>query len=139
MNDKMKNNGLGAVPEIYSAICISFNEDAAIDLIIEELNTAEIGMIKMRKPKFEASVVLELAIVYYERFWELDEALTKMFGQVAGRLEQLKNIANKYRGKMYIDIAFYQYGTYPALIFCGENMEKIRFLEADISIDPYSM
>ena len=27
MNDKMKNNGLGAVPEIYSAICISFNEE----------------------------------------------------------------------------------------------------------------
>ena len=62
-----------------------------------------------------------------------------MFSRVDNYLNKIKEITKKYNGKICIDIAFYEYGTYPALLFSGENMKKIHYLEADISIDPYSM
>ena len=82
-------------------------------------------------------VCLDIAIVKYEQFWELNDALTKMFLGVGDCLHPLKNIISKYQAETYIDIAFYHYGTYPALSIYGGNMEKIRFLEANISIDPF--
>ena len=94
----------------------------------------EILEINVCKPKCESLVSLDIAIVKNERFWYLDDALTKMFSKIV-QIEQLKELVSKYKGTFCIDIAFYQNGTYPALEFIGDNMKKIRFLEADISID----
>lgn len=42
-----------------------------------------------------------------------------------------------HNARAIINIAFWQYGTYPALSITGKNMEYIRLLQADIDIDPY--
>ena len=125
------------IPEIYCSISVSFSNDIDIQPIIFELNKIGILDIQIVTPKCEPIVNLDFAIIYYESFWYLSEALTKMFSKIDYCIVELKNIITTYNGKFSIDIAFYQYGTYPALEFEGENMKKIRFLEADISIDPY--
>lgn len=125
------------IPEIYCAISIMLNPNADIDMLIKRLNQLGIKNIKIINPKCEETISLEIAIVRNEKLWYLDEALTKMFTQIDNCLIQLKNLVEIFEGKICIDIAFYQYGTYPALEFMGENMKKIRFLEADISIDAY--
>lgn len=79
--------------------------------------------IKVHRPKYESLVSLDIAIIKNERFWYLDDALTKMFSKI-DRIEQLKEVVSKYGETFRIDIAFYQYGTYPALEFIGDNIEK---------------
>lgn len=124
------------IPEIYCAISIIFEQSADVDKILSSLREIGISEIKVCKPKCESLVSLDIAIVKKEQFWYLDDALTKMFLKI-DRIEQLKKVVREHKGNFCIDIAFYQYGTYPALEFIGENMEKIRYLEADISIDAY--
>ena len=124
------------MPEIYCAISIVFEHNVDIDEILFGLRKIGISEIKVCSPKCESLISVDIAIVKNEKFWYLDDALTKMFSKIV-RIEELKEVVSKYKGNFCIDIAFYQYGTYPALDFVGENMKKIRFLEADISVDAY--
>ena len=123
-------------PEIYCAISIIFEQSVNVDEIANSLRKMGISEINVCRPTCESLVSLDIAIVKNERFWHLDSALTKMFSKIV-RIEELKKLASKYKGSFCIDIAFYQHGTYPSLEFIGDNMKKIRFLEADISIDAY--
>ena len=124
------------IPEIYSAISLVFDRDTNIISVISELNKYGIYDIKTRRPRNELTICLDLAVIRNEYFWELNDALTKMFSKVENSIGEIKNIATKYHGEIYIDIAFYQRGTFPALVIRGENMRNICFLEANISIDP---
>lgn len=124
------------MPEIYCAISIIFERNVDVDEISSSLREIGISEIRVCRPKYESLISLDIAIVKNERFWYLDNALTKMFSKI-NRIEQLKEVVSGYEGTFCIDIAFYHYGTYPALEFVGDNMKKIRFLEADISIDAY--
>lgn len=133
----MKAQQTDKIPEIYCAISLSFNKDIDTFSISNDLKKFGIQNIEIHKPKCEPIVCIDIAIIKNEPFWYLDEALTKMFLQVENRLTNIKEIIEKFHGKVCIDVAFYHYGTYPALKFSGENMKKIRYLEADISIDPY--
>ncbi len=55
----------------------------------------------------------------------------------------LTELKSKYSNKPFVwyhsEVSFLQYGLYPALEFFSENMKKICYLEADISIDPYDV
>lgn len=124
-------------PEIYCAISVLFERDADIPSITDALSKIGIHDFKICIPKCDPVVCIDIAIIKYEPFWYLDEALTKMFRQVENSISDLKEIIKKFQGKVCIDVAFCKHGTYPALEFSGENMKKIHFLEADISIDPF--
>ena len=137
MDDLKKDNKVDLIPEVHSAISFLFEKNADVDAITDALKGIGITDIRVRKPKNEPYVCFDFAIIHNEPFWELNDALTKMFSKVDGCLPQLKDILARHKGKSYIDIAFYQYGTYPSLEFYGENMKKICFLEADIGIDPF--
>ena len=132
----MKKDFDERMPEIYCAISIVFEHNVDIDEILFGLRKIGISEIKVCSPKCESLISVDIAIVKNEKFWHLDDALTKMFSKIA-RIEELKEVVSKHKGNFCIDIAFYQYGTYPALDFVGDNMKKIRFLEADISVDAY--
>jgi len=125
------------IPEIYCAISLFFKRDIDTFSISNGLKQLGIQNIEIHKPKYEPVVRVNIAIIKNEPFWYLDEALTKMFLQVENCLTDVKEIIEKFHGEACIDIAFHHYGTYPALEFSGESMKKIRYLEADISIDPY--
>jgi len=135
----MENTLKCKMPEIYCAISAKFHRETRIDSLIDKLKEVGIHEVKIVYPKLTETLCISFAVVYYERFWEIDDVLTKVFSKVDSALPEIKNIIEKYYGKIYIDIAFYHYGTYPALLFSGENMRKICYLEADISIDPYDM
>lgn len=124
------------IPEISCAISIVFEHDVDIDKIVFNLNEMGLSEINICKPKYESLISLDIASVKNARLWYLDDALTKMFSKI-NNIELLKEMVSEYGGTFSIDIVFYQYGTFPALEFVGENMRKIRFLEADINIDAY--
>ena len=131
MNDK--------TPEIYSAMTFEYNKDEDAEMAVKEFTSMGVSDIKVVKPQCSSITKISIATVKNKRLWDIDEALTIMFSRVDNYLNKIKEITKKYNGKICIDIAFYEYGTYPALLFSGENMKKIHYLEADISIDPYSM
>ncbi|MBR3956082.1 MAG: hypothetical protein IKJ63_11485 [Clostridia bacterium] len=126
------------MPEIYCAIVLNFDKIIAeAPPFTDDIKTMDIKGVKFWLPKHRKGSKLTIAEIYYEKFWDLEDALTHLFQIVDGKLPTIKEINKKYNGKVLLDIAFYQYGTYPSLTLDGQNMEKIRFLEADISIDPY--
>ena len=124
------------IPQIYCAISIIFEQSVDVDNILFDFKRHGMSEIKVHKPKLESSICLDIAIINNERFWHLDEALTKMFSKI-DNISQLKSLGDRNGGSFLIDIAFYKCGSYPSLDFTGENMDKIRFLEAEISIDAY--
>ncbi len=68
--------------------------------------------------------------------WEVNELLTNLFSLCDFQL--LLFAQSELSAKILVDISFHHYDdTYPALIFDGVNMEYIRMMKADISIDPY--
>ena len=125
------------IPEIYCALSVSAEENESISYIAEKFQQLGISEYEIITPKFDSYANINFAIVRNEKHWYLDDALTKMFSKIDDCLPQLKKIVDDYGAKLCIDIAFYQHGTYPALEFIGDNMSKIRFLEADISIDAF--
>lgn len=125
------------IPDIYCAISLSFDKNADVSSILETLKKLDIHDIIIRNPKCENIIAIDLAVIKNEKFWYIDAALTKMFSKVENHLIDLKEFAIKSNCHILIDISFRQYGTYPALVFSGENMKKIHYLNADISIDPY--
>ena len=130
-------NNAGTIPEIYAAISLSFGTEINIASIVNELNNCGVYDVKIRRPKNEAKICVDIAAIRNKCFWELNDALSEMFSQVEQCLSDIKDIATKNQGDIYIDIAFYQYGRYPALVINGKNMKNICFLEANISIDPF--
>ena len=125
------------IPEIYCALAAVFNNEANTTQIINELSAAEISCIAVHQPKAEPTTIFEVAVVRAEKLWSIDEALSKLFLQIDKSLIELRGIVRKNKGQILVDIAFYQYGTYPTLYFGGDNMTKIHFLDANISIDPF--
>ena len=82
--------------------------------------------------------VIEVTYVEIKSFccWEVDEFLTHLFLQCD--FDFLLLAQSKFDAKILIDLSFHHYhDRYPALLFDGENMEKIRRLKASISIDAY--
>lgn len=67
--------------------------------------------------------------------WEVDDLLTSLFSTC--NLSFISDITSRFQGKVIVDITFHHFDVYPALVFEGTNMEIIRKLNADISIDPY--
>lgn len=126
-------------PEIYSAMTFEYDKDEDAEMAVKEFTSMGVSDIEVVKPQCSSITKISIATVKNKRLWDIDDALTIMFSRVDNYLNTIKEITKKYNGKICIDIAFYEYGTYPALLFSGENMKKIHYLEADISIDPYSM
>ena len=116
-----------------------YDKDEDAEMAVKEFTSMGVSDIEVVKPQCSSITKISIATVKNKRLWDIDDALTIMFSRVDNYLNTIKEITKKYNGKICIDIAFYEYGTYPALLFSGENMKKIHYLEADISIDPYSM
>ena len=66
--------------------------------------------------------------------YEIDDLLTLLFSKV--NLEEIQSIITQHHANVLIDISFHHYGTFPALVFEGENMDTIHKLNASISLIP---
>lgn len=78
-----------------------------------------------------------VAEVYYAKSWHLDETLSQLFEKVRRIVPQLLHMMQEFMARFALEIAFWQYGTYPSLSITGKNTEIICLLKADIDIDPY--
>ena len=67
--------------------------------------------------------------------WDIDSVLTELFNQCD--LDNLKRVADEFKGQIHIALWHYSYDARPALIFEGKNMQIIHQLNADLSIDAY--
>ena len=132
-----KDRSTMSIPDIYLAISISLENENNLNIFIDKLAHIGIKDINIITPKYENLTYIEIATVKNDKNWYLDDALKKMFSQIDHCIIELKSLIDEYKGKVCIDIAFYHYDSFPALEFFGDNMKKIRFLEADISIDAY--
>ncbi len=137
MEYKNETSLLGDMPEIYSAIKITFNLPNDLVAIVSKISVLSIEEIEIYYSSQNSFLQLTLAMVKNEKFWCISDALKKMFSFVDCALSELREITIIYHGSVTIDVAFYQHGTYPALDFDGDNMRKIHYLNADISIDAY--
>ena len=85
----------------------------------------------------ENGFMCELSKTAYVKSWEVSDGLSIVLSDIRPVADELKKIAQKYGAQPLIDITFYHYGRYPSLIFEGEAMRLINYLDADISIDAY--
>lgn len=123
------NNPAGKIPSLNGAIVLSFTSVESVDALRELLpcveewrNTGDGIEITYRKVDSFSS-------------WHIEDLLTKLFSQC--NMSQIIHATNTFDGEVLIDLWFYHYDSYPSLYFGGKNMEIIRHLHADISIDPY--
>lgn len=116
-------------PTLYGAIVLFFpHTDTTASLQTELSQYGDICI-------YEECIEVTYKEIKKLRAWEIDDMLTSLFEKCD--LENLRNLSEKYSGKILIDISFTHGETYPALLFSGKNMETIRDLRADISIDPF--
>ena len=125
------------MPEIQCEISIIFNNELNANRALQELGKCGINNIEKCKPIFDHTVSLSFASVKNEHFWEVSDALIKMFSLVRRKLSRIKRIAKEYKGEMHVGIVVYHYGTYTAIVIDGDNMKKISFLGSGISLDLY--
>jgi hypothetical protein len=132
----MGNTQIDPIPEIYCALAAICNSSSAPEGFEDQLKQL-IGQQIAPQVSYDGKLCYKLVETGYIPSWEVDDVLTLMFHELDGKLKELKGIIQNYGCSLYIDVAFYQHGTYPALCFFGEVMKNIIFLEAEISIDPY--
>ena len=125
------------IPTIYCAIAVCFADDNDALCAIKQLAELSVKTTDYHKPKVMGQGYFDIACIKNKPYWYLDDALKDMFAMVDHCLPQICGIIKQNRGEPFIDIAFYHDERYPAFEFKGENMRKIRMLEADISIDAY--
>ncbi|MEA4870722.1 MAG: hypothetical protein VB062_08845 [Christensenella sp.] len=132
----METIHMDPIPEIYCALAVIVPASALAPGFEDQLDQL-IGHPVVPSKSFDDELSYTLVKTGNIPSWELNEVLKQMFGMLDGKLEGLKNLIRTYGYSFYVDIAFYQHGTYPALYFTGEAMKNIILLEADIGIDPY--
>ena len=122
---------------LADGLTLIFQEETHLSQALALLKESGVPVLWIGKPKSGSEVSVDVAEIKNKRCWHIEEALTELFAQVEGQLETIRSIAVRYGGTVFLDLAFDHFETYPSLVFSGENMKKIRALEADIGIDPY--
>ena len=131
--DKVANNNL--TPEIKCSLKIINTFPDAQSGLVEDLT-----FILANPPNVtysEGIFVCELSATNYVQTWEVTSVLDIMLSDVRFAADKIKSIAKKYDAQLLVDIVFYHYDRFPALIFDGSAMRLINYLNADISIDAY--
>lgn len=127
---------MNKMPLIYCCICIEIKTIYGIKNILCDFENLGIKNVLYKKTKKGDVYIFQIAVINYSSFWYLNEALKMMFEKIP-QLYKLKKMVKTLNGTIWIDIAYYHYKTHPALVISGINMKKIKFLDANISIDPY--
>ena len=123
------NNPAGRPPELNGAIVLTFPPVVPMDALLEFLPVIE----ECRNTEDGVEVVYRRITSFSG--WHIEELLTELL--LLCDTSQILRAINKLHGEVLIDLWFYHYDTYPSLYFGGKNMEFIRNLHANISIDPY--
>lgn len=134
---RLRNKKKNIAPEIYSELVLEFPGNTDIAPILQKLSDIGVEVIKTTIPKCVYAVEITIAEVNYKACWDIDEILTETFSSVENTLASIKEIICQNRGKILVSLAIYTDGNYPGIVFEKENMEKIHFLGANISIDMY--
>ena len=123
------------IPKLYCdiSLCVRHENTASVSAQLDNMGL----QYSIVSPMYFDEDLLKIASVAPTELWYLDDALALLFQQIKNHVCQLKEMLHSLNVVAQLNIAFVQYGTYPALMITGENMRYIRELGADISIDPY--
>ena len=132
------NTNLQDLPEIYCAIKAEFIGTQYRDDIVQTISQAGISIAKTIWTPRRGATALVFVKTGYRRAWYLEDVLTEAFSSMECDLCRLKEIVQENAGHLWIDIAIRCNENVPAITFSGENMQKIRDLCADISVDLYT-
>ena len=125
-------------PEIFCSLSIYVYDLEHIQALCDHLNAIGVSILEKKTYDKDKAAKIVIAEVDYSEFWHLEEALTVLLNQIKADLSQVRDAAHLYNAGIQIDIAFWQYGTYPSLSIAGNNMRRIRELAAAIDIDAYN-
>lgn len=117
------------LPQLYGALVLIFPADTPTKDILDVLQ---------EQPKcIKYPDCMEITYREVDPFhsWNIDDLLTQLFSLCD--LDLITHITHKFHGRVFLDISFHHYETYPSLVFEGKNMAIIHSLQADIGIDPY--
>lgn len=132
MNEATNNN---KIPEIKCCLELINASPEKQDDLLADLSSVLANPLTV--VPIENGFMCELSKTAYVRSWEVSDVLSMVLSDIRPVVDELKKIAQKYGAQPLIDITFYNYGRYPSLIFEGETMRLINYLDADISIDAY--
>ena len=126
-----KGNLLGhRMPSLNGAVVLTFPTVESV----EEVQTLLPDLQEWRKTE-EGTEVVYREIKSFS-CWHMEELLTELFALC--NISQIMHAIKALHGEVLIDLWFYHYDDiFPSLFIGGKNMEIIRLLHADISIDPY--
>ncbi len=133
----MTHNQAENTPQFYCALKLFLNSEADAIALVDTLHYIGINDAKLCRPRFEPVFLVKCAIVDNERFWHMDEALSKMFFKIECHIAEIKKSMVNFNATAQIDIAFYQYGIFPSLELSRRHLQITHDLNAEISIDPY--
>lgn len=126
-----------SVPQISCSVVIILDKRFDDELFIRRLKNLGIEEFTINRPKCLNSVEFSIAKIKNESSWELDYVLNKMFFKIENCIKELNDLIKQFDAEVYIDIVFYHFGTYPALIISEESINKIYYMNASVGIDPY--
>lgn len=122
------------IPTIRCNLSVSFLEEIAAQNFAANFYLLTGRDLRLFKPKASEKWIVDAAVVDDE-YWNIDEALSKLFSLIDENKNQIRKLIIQHRGEVVIDIATYETDTYPALFFSRETVENICFFSASIGID----
>ena len=123
-------------PLIACNLCCILERKEDADLLAQKLQRNGLGA-GCIAPKYAKASDVKITNIPLTGHWYLDEALEEMFSQLRAQMDLLKEIRRSFQCSYIVDIECHKGDVYPALVLSGKNMEYIRLLESDVSIDLY--
>lgn len=123
------NNPAGRTPELNGAVVLIFPHVVSMDALFEFLPCIE------EWRSIEEGIEIVYRSITSFSGWHMEDLLAELLSLCD--TSQILHTINEFNGEVLIDLWFYHYDSYPSLYFGGRNMEIIRNLHANISIDPY--
>ena len=129
------------MPCFYAAIVLTFPQTVPILTVQQVLKKYKsVEMVKQINDVFDVVALQDVVEIVYQEVkdycsWDTDSVLSALFKNIDALA--IKKALLDFGGEALIDISFTHYKKYPSIVIDGHNMEIIRNIGADISIDLY--
>lgn len=130
-----KINDVDKIPEIKCSLMMISTCQSTHDELVADLSS--LFAVAPNIIADEGQIVYVLCETKHVQAWEIVDVLDIMLSDISLMADGLKRISVKYNTQLLVDVVFYHYARFPALVFEGPTMRLINYLNADICIDPY--
>ncbi|MDE7182768.1 MAG: hypothetical protein K2O41_07095 [Clostridia bacterium] len=122
-------------PNVRCVLSVLYAEERCAEMLIKRLSVLGFENLKINKAISYNEFSINLSSNIKQDVWDIDEAISYSFSSVKDKLNELKAIVDETNGRFFVGIIIEKFDVYPTMLFSGENMKVIHFLNADISMD----